>query len=192
MLKVLITYAIEEERVVIDVHGWDVKYVCTGLGKAKSVMRLMDAIHTCRPDLVINEGTAATLNHGVDDIFVCCHFIDRDFAKLKIPGLDYEQDTTDLLVKYNLFDNLAPTAICNTGDSFLVDAPDSDGDVFDMEAYAEALVCVEKKIPFLAVKCVTDVIGQNSVEDWKDKLTDANVRLTQFFQTIHKDGSLAH
>lgn len=190
MLKVLIAYAVNGERISVDVPGWEVRYVRTGIGKAKAAMRLTDAIHEQRPDVVINEGTAATANHGVGEVFICRHFIDRDFEKIQIAGLDYEQDSCDLLTESHLFEDWTPEGVCNTGDSFLTEEVDSEGDVYDMEAYAEALVCNEKKIPFISVKCVTDVIGQNSVDDWNAKITEANIILSNFFQSIDANNNL--
>ena len=54
----------------------------------------------------------------------------------------------------------------------------------DMEAYAQAQVCRELGIPFLAVKYVTDIVGQNSVKHWEDKLADARRDLTAYFKGI--------
>ena len=58
------------------------------------------------------------------------------------------------------------------------------GDVVDMEAYAQAWVCRTKNTPFIAVKYVTDIIGQNSVKHWEDKLADARKGLGAFFESI--------
>jgi adenosylhomocysteine nucleosidase len=51
-----------------------------------------------------------------------------------------------------------------------------------MEAYAQAYVCREFNIPFLSVKYITDIIGQNSVEQWQDQLPDACLELTRWFE----------
>ena len=51
-----------------------------------------------------------------------------------------------------------------------------------MEAYAQAAVCKERQLPFVSVKYVTDVIGQNSVKHWQDKLAEARKSLNEFFK----------
>ena len=66
----------------------------------------------------------------------------------------------------------------------MTDAAGVEGDVVDMEAYAEAQVCNELGIPFLSVKYVTDIIGQNSVKHWEDKLADARRGLSAYFEKI--------
>ena len=50
-----------------------------------------------------------------------------------------------------------------------------------MEAFAQAIVCKEYNIPFIAVKYVTDLIGQNSVKHWEGKLADARKELGEWF-----------
>lgn len=65
----------------------------------------------------------------------------------------------------------------------MTDASGVEGDVVDMEAFAQAQVCMELNIPFMAIKYVTDLIGQNSVKHWEDKLADARRDLETFFVT---------
>jgi adenosylhomocysteine nucleosidase len=36
--------------------------------------------------------------------------------------------------------------------------------------------------PFISVKYITDVIGQNSLKVWEDKLSDARQGLSRFFE----------
>ena len=53
-----------------------------------------------------------------------------------------------------------------------------------MEAYTQAFVCRAKNVPFIAVKYVTDIIGQNSVKHWEDKIVDARRELGFFFEKL--------
>ena len=131
MLKILITYAVQGEFVEIKWPDIEPYYVRTGIGKVKSAFHLAEAIRQVQPDLVLNIGSAGTVNHQVGDIFVCRKFVDRD-----------------------------------------------------MEAYAQAFVCRSKEIPFISVKYVTDIIGQNSVKHWEDKLADARQGLSHYFNVL--------
>lgn len=48
----------------------------------------------------------------------------------------------------------------------------------------------EEVVPLFSVKYITDIIGQNSVEDWAAKLQHARAALTKFLdQTIGKSNS---
>lgn len=186
MKKLVVTYAVKDEFVPVTVEGYEMIYVLTGIGKAKAAMKLTEAICREQPDLVLNMGTAGTLNHAVGDIFICRQFIDRDFHSVKLPGVEYEIDFTPLLAKKKILDNWissnGQSGICNTGDSFVTEAESVHGDVVDMEAFAQAIVCKEFDVPFIAVKYVTDIIGQNSVKHWEDKLSDARKGFEDWFQ----------
>lgn len=184
MLKVMVTYAVQGEFVEFNWPEVDVFYVRTGIGKVKSAYHLAEAIRQVQPDIVINLGTAGTVNHEVGTIFVCRQFIDRDMQKISTLGLDYQVDSSELLEAKGFCKEWTEAGICNTGDSFLTELTHVDGDVVDMEAYAQAFVCKNKEIPFISVKYVTDVIGRNSVKHWEDKLGDARKGLAHFFNVL--------
>lgn len=184
MLKVLVTYAVQGEFVELQFPDVEFYYIRTGIGKVKSAFHLAEAIHQVKPDLVLNYGTAGTVNHDVGSIFVCRKFIDRDMQKLSGLGLEYEIDTTELLASRNFCAEWTENGVCNTGDSFLTELTHVTGDIVDMEAYSQAFVCRAKEIPFISVKYVSDVIGQNSVKHWEDKLADARAGLSHFFNVL--------
>ena len=184
MLKILVTYAVQGEFAEIKWPDEEVYYVRTGIGKVKAAFHLAEAIRQVEPDIVINMGTAGTIHHKVGDIFVCRHFIDRDMQKLVALGMEYEIDSADLLAQKGYCLHWKGEGVCNTGDTFLTELSDVKGDVVDMEAYAQALVCRAKNVPFISVKYVTDIIGQNSVKHWEDKLADARKGLGRFFEEI--------
>ena len=70
----------------------------------------------------------------------------------------------------------------NTGDQFITETTHLTGDVIDMEAYAEALVCKDFNTPFIAIKYISDIVGENSISDWQAALSDARKALTSFIQ----------
>lgn len=185
MKKLLITYAVKEEHFPISIPGYSITYLQTEIGKAKSAMKLTNAIVSDRPDLVLNIGTAGTLTHQVGDVFVCTKFVDRDYVAVKLPGVAYEIDTSELASKNELALELIKRAhkkgICSTGDTFVTEPSLFGEDVVDMESYAQAMVCTEFDVPFVSVKYVTDIIGQNSIAHWEDKLADARKGLAAWF-----------
>ena len=155
-----------------------------GSRQVKSAYYVSEVLNQAKPDLVINVGTAGSIDCQVGDILVCRHFIDRDMQKLADMGLEYEIDSSALLAEKGYCMHWAGEGICNTGDTFLTELSDVKGDVVDMEAFAQAFVCRAKNVPFIAVKYVTDIIGQNSVKHWEDKLADARKGLGEFFEQI--------
>lgn len=190
MKTIFVTYAVKQEFFPLRIEGYDVKHIRTGVGKTLSTFHLTQAICGQRPDLVLNIGTAGTFEHRVGDIFIAKRFIDRDYETTKLPGLEYEIDGMDLLPadgslkdRVQQYDKLG---VCSTGDTFVTELSSFGADMVDMEAYAQAFVCRELKIPFISVKYITDIIGQNSVQHWEDKLADARQGLAEWFKKVEK------
>lgn len=187
-MRILVTYAVQGEFTELKIPGLigedevQVGYLRTGIGKVKSAFYLAEAINHGQPDLVVNMGSAGTVSRQVGDIVVCRHFVDRDMQKLADLGMECEIDSAELLAQKGYCLHWQGEGTCNTGDSFLTELAEVRGDVVDMEAYAQALVCRAKNVPFISVKYVTDIIGQNSVKDWEDKLADARKGLSEFFE----------
>lgn len=180
-MKIITICAIIDEAVRIEIPGAEIHPILGGVGKTLSAFHLTKAICDIHPDMVINYGTAGTTKHHVGDIIVCNRFVDRDLAKLSFNGIESEQHFSPI-EGLPVFDKVKGYGTCNTGDGFITELSDFDGDVIDMEAYAEASVCHRMGIPFVSVKYITDIIGQNSVEAWEDKLKDAQTALTDFFR----------
>ena len=118
-MKILVTYAVQGEFTELKFPGLigeeevHIGYIRTGVGKVKSAYYVSEVLNQAKPDLVINVGTAGSIDCQGGDILVCRHFIDRDMQKY-----------------------------------------------------------------------VTDIIGQNSVKHWEDKLADARKGLGEFFEQI--------
>lgn len=182
MLNILIVYAVEEERVYVTMPNCKFHYCRTGVGKVAATIAVEHAINQHHPDIVINIGTAGTLDYQLGSIHLCRRFIDRDMEKLQNFGVSYEEDFTAEIEACGFFKHWQFDSICNTGDTFLTSA-DGTGDVFDMESFAVARVCRNHNIPFAGVKCVTDKIGQNSIKHWEEKLAEAQLNLQHFIDT---------
>ena len=69
MLKILVTYAVQGEFVELKWPDIEPYYVRTGIGKVKSAFHLAEAIRQVQPDLVLNIGSAGTVNNQVGDNF---------------------------------------------------------------------------------------------------------------------------
>lgn len=180
-MKVLITYALDEEWAGATLAGCETLSLRTGVGKVASAARLMQALMQSEPDLVVNVGTAGTVRHDVGTVMVCDRFIDRDMKVAALPGIDWTIDSGASVMRH-----LSPSCrllrgSCNTGDSFVTAVSDDADDMYDMEAYAQAYVCQMLGTPFFAIKYATDKIGQNSVKHWEEKLADARRALAELF-----------
>ncbi len=184
---ILVLYAISAERIDLPKHSsYQYIYVETGIGKVKAALAAQ--AHLLKHDVsaVINIGSCGSIHHPIGSVHTCAHFVDRDMEKLSAFGLPYEIDfAKQKAPKHPLFSTSQTYKTCNTGDSFLTDTTSSQGDVFDMEAYAIAQVCQSYNMPFVAIKCVSDIIGQNSVKQWEDKLAEVRRSLQHFVEQKH-------
>lgn len=188
---VLATYAIEQERIDLHFNNAEVVQIATGIGKVQAAVHTTCAIMQYRPQLVLNYGTAGTLNHAVGDILVCRDFVDRDLDAVALPGLVSHIESETALAQAGLTEEWRSQTpdesatflshTCNTGDSFVTDAGYLTGDAIDMEAFAQAAACRLLDVPFIAVKYITDVVGNNSIRQWEEKLADARKALTRYF-----------
>jgi predicted cupin superfamily sugar epimerase len=179
MLNVLIVYAVNEEKVDVSMPGCRFHYCKTGVGKVGAAIAVQSSILKYHPDVVVNIGTAGSVQFNVGSIHMCNVFVDRDMDKLKAFGVPSVEDFSSDIESIPFFNNWQFDSICNTGDSFLTKA-EGRGDVFDMESFAVARVCRYHQIPFVAVKYVTDKIGENSIKHWEDKLAEAQAALQSF------------
>lgn len=182
-MKILVTYAIPQEHVVIAFPNCSIAYCQTGIGKVNALLAVAEAVEQSRPDLILNVGTAGSVHHRVDSIVVCDTFVDRDMKKCSDFGVSYHFDFRQELQSISLAKEWNTHNVCNTGDSFVTSAID-EADAFDMENFAVAAFCKRKNLPFISVKYITDKIGENSVKHWEDKLDDAKAGLQKFFDQL--------
>lgn len=185
-MRILLAHALQEECGTIALQGHDGYFCTTGIGKVQAALAIEQALLETKPDLVINLGSAGALHHQEGDILLCSRFIDRDMKKVAIPGVCDELDFTAALASSGWFaDNLLGHTV-STGDSFVTREADVDPsvDVVDMEAFAIASACHRHGILFLSVKYVTDIVGQNSVEAWTEKLVHAKQGLEAFMNAL--------
>ena len=186
-MKILVVFALEEEHVSLHLDGAEIVEIFTGVGKTQSATAVALAVTKHNPDLVLNIGTVGTYRHKVGDILVSRRFIDRDMQKLPMDLIKKDLDMQANSFGYGLKSIIDGTpsdhkVTINTGDNFVTCAEEDLGcDAVDMESFAVAWVCKQTEKPFLAVKYVTDVLGQNSISAWEEKLEHARLALQKYF-----------
>lgn len=187
MKKVLMIFALPEEVIQVEWTNCKIIPIVSRIGKACAAIAVTKAILSEQPDIVINIGSAGTLTHAIGDIIVSTHFEDRNFAQTELPNIIYEY------CENNAYENSFPSIIknkevwkndfiVNTGDDFVTTELQAHGDAFDMESFAELLACRSENVPFISIKYITDIIGQNSIKLWAEKLEEARTSLTEYFK----------
>ena len=152
--------AIKEETVGLDYFNH------TGVGKINATYNTLRLIHTHKPKIIINYGTAGAINVALKGIIECTRFYQRD---MDVRGLGFELGETP-------FDKTKEIVIsesgysCGTGDSFVNKKIGIKVDVVDMEAYAIAKVCKLENIEFKCFKYISDNADENADVDWNENL----------------------
>lgn len=161
----LFLFALESEA---GDHFNDHNKLITGIGKVAATYELTKAIHTQKPKLIVNLGSAGSNFFKRGTVVCCTQFIQRD---MDVRPLGFELYETPLsgippVLKYGLTMDGLPEGICGTGDHFDTNHTTTAYNLVDMEAYALALVAMQENIPFLCLKYISDGADGSAAEDW--------------------------
>ncbi|ROH99770.1 5'-methylthioadenosine/S-adenosylhomocysteine nucleosidase family protein [Chryseobacterium daecheongense] len=140
----------------------------TGIGKVNAAIELTKEIHTRKPKLIVNLGSAGSKNFSKGEVVCCTKFIQRD---MDVRGLGFHLYETPLsgippILEYGLKMNNLKEGICGSGDSFEMNHAETDYNIVDMEAYPLALIAKKENIPFLCLKYISDDAGSDAADDW--------------------------
>lgn len=146
----------------------DYPKLITGIGKVSAAYQLTKSIHTRRPGLIINLGSAGSTRFKRGEVVCCNTFIQRD---MDVTGLGFPKYETPLsgfgpVLQYGLQLEGVQQGICGTGDSFEMAHSVVEYDVLDMEAYPLALIAKQENIPFLCLKYISDGADGGAAEEW--------------------------
>ena len=161
----LFTFALQAEAAhFFNTH----RKLITGIGKANAAYQLTKTIHSQKPSLIVNLGSAGSNSFQKGEVVCCTQFIQRD---MDVRGLGYQRYETPLsgippILNYGLEKEQLPQGICGTGDSFETNHATDAYNVVDMEAYALALIAQKENIPFLCLKYISDGADETAADDW--------------------------
>ncbi|MEC5145203.1 hypothetical protein [Chitinophaga sp. 212800010-3] len=158
----------------------------TGIGKVNAAYHLTKKIHTNRPGIIINLGSAGSNAFKRGEVICCSRFIQRD---MDVRGLGFQLYETPLsgqepVLRYGLAPEGVEHGVCGTGDSFEMDHSAKDYNVVDMEAYALALVAQTEQIPFLCLKYISDGADGAAADDWQTSVHQAAVALKKVISRL--------
>ena len=162
----------DEKKIYDNAYKTNIGYVIiTGIGKVKATYSLTKflTLYGNKVNGIYNIGTAgATVNNKWGDMVECRKFVQNDYQFKK-----------DIEKAYSFFkhDN---DYTCYTTDKFITDAHTAGKFVFEMESYALAEVANNFGFSdhFYAIKFVSDIVGQNTVEHWDKDADNLSKRLT--------------
>jgi adenosylhomocysteine nucleosidase len=157
--------------------------IYSGVGKINTSIKLMEAFQIYKPDLVINLGTAGSMQSEIEGVVEVHKVIERDFDAFPLceRGLIPFEDGN------NNYSSGYDGVICASGDSFV---RESDAflnrmkvDIVDMELIAIARVCNRYNISWRSFKFISDYIGHNIEHQWRGGVVNASKALIEKFDS---------
>jgi len=151
----------------------------TGVGKINAAISMTEFL--CKnplPSYVINFGTAGSKKNPVGSLVDCTKFIQRDMDASVLGFEKYEtpfEDKAFRVIEFSNFERnpIKTYSLCATGDSFIHnDSQHLLGDVFDMEAYAIAKICLKYKISFISFKYISDGAESGAEIEWNENVSN--------------------
>lgn len=172
--KYIIVAALEIETPGLELFA---PVVYTGVGKVNAAITMYEAILSYRPDLVINYGTAGTVD-GSCGLLRVGTFVQWD---MDVRVLDVPRGVTPYSGG-RLPD--AQGIVLASGDTFVTDSKKQlEGlgiavNLIDMEAYALHKVCEHHQTAFECYKYVTDSTDGNASTDWTENVAKGSALFT--------------
>jgi adenosylhomocysteine nucleosidase len=156
--------------------------VYSGVGKLNAAFTTMNVIAKYQPKLVLNLGTAGSLNSALRNVVEVKTVLQRDF--------DAEPLAPRGSVPFDVFPSQLNSgygeASCGTGDNFVrskeVWLRSKKIDLVDMELFAIAKICVLLNTPWRSFKFISDYVNSESHSDWEQNLQNSHVELIKFIE----------
>tara|TARA_B100000212_G_scaffold217306_1_gene164516 strand:+ start:59 stop:592 length:534 start_codon:yes stop_codon:yes gene_type:complete len=160
----IILVALEDELSKEDLNQPQIEHM--GVGKINAAIKTTESIRKYSPKLIINYGTAGSLNKDVSGLVEATHFYQRD---MDASPLGIEVGETPFEDSFKIHFGRHGLS-CGTGDSFVTNTPELITDLVDMEAYAIAKICKMNDIDFRCFKYISDQADENAGQDWKENV----------------------
>ena len=205
---------IENEYDIFDLHFYEGNYnnldcilVTSGVGKVNAARTTQILIDNYKVDLIFNVGVAGGVNTSlsVGDIVIGKKMVQHDFditafnhEKGYIPKVGVYIDADDYLINlaervndngdYHTF-----TGVIASGDIFCTEeamsmkiAKKFDALCVEMEGASIAQVCYLSHIPFLVIRCISDIPNNQNVMTYEEFLEISSKRVADFLIKILK------
>ena len=175
--------------------------VKSNVGKVNSSRVCQLLIDNFDPSLVINIGTAGSVNNSLDigDVVVADRLVQYDFdvtpfgrklGEIENIGEFIEVDKKLL----NLFNDIDVTiGTIATGDKFIIDDEEKknirnnfNALCIEMEGASIAQVCFLDKVPFLVIRCITDKQDGSSKVDFETFLESSSIKAANILMKLLK------
>lgn len=162
----------------------DCPIIYTGVGKINAARTATEQILKYKPELVLNVGTAGSLNPEMSGVFVVKDVIERDMLAEPLAP----RGTTPFDRSNSIFQSDKGTVRCATGDSFVTEKDpwliSNQVDLVDMELFAIAKVCEFYGVSWRSMKYVSDYVDGQSADSWRDSLEQSSTEIRNAIERL--------
>ena len=194
-------YIYEKKFYIGSIEEKEVVLVKSNVGKVNSARVTQLLIDYFNIDLVINVGTAGSVDNSLEigDVVVATELVQYDFDVTpfgrKLGEIENIGESIKVDEKFlKLFDNInVRKGIIASGDKFIVNREDKDNirNIFkalaiEMEGASIAQVCYLDKIPFLVIRSITDKLDGSSKIDFEKFLESSSKNAANILKELLK------
>ena len=174
----LIIVALESELPRQHLSEWRVIYC--GVGKVNATLEATKNILKYHPDIVLNYGSAGSLNPTLSGLVEVGQFLQHD---MDVRALGFALGQTPFEEAIALSFGYQGV-ICASGDHFVTSPPEMPTDLVDMEAYALAKCARHFACDFRAFKYISDQADGDAAMDWQENQRLGAVRFVELLEKI--------
>lgn len=174
-MKDLILIALEQEAP--NMAKWDNVFF-TGVGKVNAALTAARLIQKFKPIRVWNFGTAGGIKLDTG-CYEMTNFVERDKGKCP-EALEL------MLPKDPITISMGVGYTCSTGDNFVTDPNlEHPAHVVDMEAFAIAKACTNRKVDFKCYKYVSDSADESADTSWLENVAKGEEHFIEVYKNFH-------
>lgn len=188
-----------KESIEFNYSGKEIIAVKAGIGKVNAASVAAFLIADDNVDAIMSFGLSGAISGlSKNDIIAGTSYIECDFDLTAIgynlgvkPQKKFVYEADKKLLETALKVDGMKTAACGCGDLFLADKERKELykntfniNEFDMETGAEASVCHDAGIPFLAIRQISDTADDTAVSSYKELNNSKPVALTEVIKKI--------
>lgn len=170
--KIIITALENELAKDLVPDDWQIFY--SKIGKINATICTLEIIKNYRPKIIVNFGTAGSLNPKLSGLVEISSVVERDFCAMPFAkrGVVPFDDQPDQFFSAN--HQQIKKCICGTGDNFVNQHDqwllDNNIELVDMELFAIAKTANKFNIPWRSFKFVSDNADEKSPTNWQENV----------------------
>ncbi|MGX7031588.1 5'-methylthioadenosine/S-adenosylhomocysteine nucleosidase [Vagococcus zengguangii] len=162
----------------------------TGIGKVNAAIHCQQLIHQYQPDVMVNIGIAGGIASDVQlyDIIIGSHVTHHDVRLSQMKNtFPFQEQFKANQPLYDFIKQQLPDAIPSgiaSGESFITDTAshhriqhELNCTAVDMEASALAQTCFINHVPFISIKCLSDLANSDATTAYRINEQEACTRL---------------